>query len=306
MILTRYGLLCSAVDISCAKGYDILNLQIAENGKEIRKAFIEKFTLTKEEFARSRKEYIDTLASKGTCVNYEELYLWELMDHRSISFSSALGFLRSLGGEVFFMSENESNPNCVGIGSESDEYKGAVAKMDASELADLIEYEWNEGWRLSMFDRYLENTVLPEDIYVFDGAMEHLLVFTHENDHWELEIEEPMKAAASRFCMMNGFPLPDGVPYERIRAMLEAELSPNSSLEIELSYSCSMFFRQFTVSKWMDTEKAGYEYRFDFAPDTGYSSWEEAENAKVINGMSLNEISRMKSVRFEIISVDGN
>jgi hypothetical protein len=115
-----------------------------------------------------------------------------------------------------------------------------------------------------------------------------------------------MKAAASRFCMMSGFPLPYAVPYERIRAMLASELSPNSSLEIEMSYSCSMFFRQFTVSKWTDTEKAGYEYWFDFAPDTGYSSWEEAENAKVMNGISLNEISRMKSVRFEIISVDGN
>ena len=116
---------------------------------------------------------------------------------------------------------------------------------------------------------YLAHTVLPADLYVFDESMEHMLVFTHETDYWELEDEQPMKCAESRFCMMCGFELPEAVTYETIQTMLASD----ASLEIELSYSCSMYFRQFIVSKRTKEDHTGYEYWFDFAPNTRYATW---------------------------------
>lgn len=281
-------------------------ITLVENGKEIRQAFIEKFTMTWDEFKVRQKEWIDALAAKNHTVTYEERYLWELMDHRAISFAKSLEFLRTMQGDVYVMSENEGKPDCHGIEIDGVEYKGGVAKMDAAELADIIEFEWNEGWRLSVLDMYLAHTVLPEDIYVFDTSMEHLLVFTNENDHWELEDTQPMKCAASRFCMMCGFELPEAVTYEKIRLTLTSELALDSSLEIEISYSCPMYFRQFIISKRMNENSTGYVYRLDSdTPDMVYSTWEEAENAKVFNNLSLIEVSELPGVRFDIIKVNG-
>ena len=126
-------------------------------------------------------------------------------DYPTVSFARAIDLLRSMGGDVYFMSENESYPEYASITVDGVEHKGCVAKSNAAALADLIEFEWYEEWRLAARNMYLANTVLPEDLYVFDGAMEHMLVFTHENDHWDLEIEQPMVAAASRYCMAYGF-----------------------------------------------------------------------------------------------------
>ena len=178
--------------------------------------------------------------------------------------------------------------------------------MNAKELADLIEYEWYEPVRLDALGMYLAHPVLPADLYVFDASMEHLLVFTHETDYWELEDEQPMKCAESRFCMMCGFELPEAVTYEKIRSMLMSELAPDSSLEMEISYSCSEYFRQFIISNWTKEDNTGYEYWFDFDSNTNYPTWEEAENAKVFNDKSLKEISEQNGVRFDIIKVDGN
>ena len=283
-----------------------MNISIMENGTKIRQAFMEKFTMTWDEFQISHKEWIEALAAKNYTVTYEERLLWELMDHRTISFAKSLEFLRSLPGDVYVMSEGESTPGHHEFDIDGVEHRGVVAKMDAKELADLIEYEWYEPYRLDALGMYLAHTVLPADIYVFDASMEHLLVFTHETDYWELEDEQPMKCAASRFCMMCGFELPEAATYEKIRSMLASELAPDSSLEIEISYSCSMYFRQFVVSKWTKEDNTGYEYWFDFDPHTDYATWEEAENAKVFNNLSLKEISELKGVRFDIIAIDGN
>lgn len=283
-----------------------MNISITENGAELRQAFIAKFTMTWEEFQVSHKDWIEALAAKNYTVTYEERLLWELMDHRAISFADSLAFLRSLPGDVYVMSENESNPGNHVFDIDGASYRGIVAQMNAQELADLIEYEWYEPYRLYAEGRYLACVVLPADLYVFDASMEHLLVFTHETDYWELEDEQPMKCAASRFCMMCGFELPEAVTYERIRAMLDAELAPRSSLEMEMSYSCSMYFRRFTISKRAKEDNTIYEYWFDFAPHTVYATREEAENAKVFNDISLKEVSELKGVRFDIIAIDGN
>ena len=282
------------------------NIALVDNANEISQAFIEKFTMTWDEFKITHREWIDALAAKNYTVTYEERLLWELMDHRAISFAKALDFLRTMQGDVYVMSERESHPGRNEFEIDGVEYKGCVAKAKAAELADLIEYEWYEPYRLDALGMYLTHLVLPADLYVFDESMEHLLVFTHETDYWELEDEQPMKCAASRFCMMCGFELPEAVTYEKIRSMLTSELAPDSSLEIEMSYSCSMYFRQFIVSKWTKEDNTGYEYWFDFDANTNYSTWEEAENAKVFNDKSLKEISELNGVRFDIIKVDGN
>ena len=283
-----------------------MNITLIENANEIRRAFTEKFTMTWDEFKVSHKEWFDALAAKNYTVTYEELCLWDLMDHRAISFAKTLEFLRSMQGDVYVMSERESHPGHNEFEIDGVEYKNCVAKLNAKELADLIEYEWYEPVRLDALGMYLTHTVLPADLYVFDEAMERLLVFTHETDYWELEDEQPMKCAESRFCMMYGFELPEAVTYDKIRSMLMSELAPDSSLEIEISYSCSMYFRQFIISKWTKEDNTGYAYWFDFDPNTDYGTWEEAENAKVFNGMSLKEISELNGVRFDIIQIDGN
>lgn len=184
-----------------------MEISIVGNGKEIRRAFIQKFTMPWEQFQEANKAWIQRCAAKNYPIIYEERYLWELMDYPEISFDQALALLRTLPGEVYAMTENESTPCCNWIKWSGIEYKGGVAKMDARALADRLAYEWYEDWRLSTLDMYLADVVFPYDLYVFDDAMEHLLVFTHENDFWELELEEPMKAAASRFCKVYGFEL---------------------------------------------------------------------------------------------------
>lgn len=282
------------------------NITLVENANEIRQAFIEKFTMTWDEFQITNKEWIDNVSANNHTVTYGELYLWLQMDHRAISFTKALEFLRTMKVDVYVMSESECHPGNNEFEIDGVEYKNCVAKMNAKELADLIEYEWYEPYRLDALGMYLTHLVLPADLYVFDESMEHLLVFTHETDYWELEDEQPMKCAASRFCMMCGFDLPEAVTYEKIRSMLTSELAPDSSLEIEMSYSCSMAFRQFIVSKWTKEDNTGYGYRFDFDSNTDYATWEEAEKAKVFNDKSLKEISELNGVRFDIIKIDGN
>lgn len=186
-----------------------MNISIMENGIEIRQTFIQKFTMPWDIFQEVHKEWIEAAAAKNYTVTYKDRYLWELMDHQVISLTQALELLRAMPGDVYFMSENEDKPCCHGIIVNGDEHKGGVVKMNAMALADRIEYEWYEEWRLSALNMYLADRILPADLYVFDSSMEHLLVFTHENDYWELELEQPMKAAASRFCMMYGFELPE-------------------------------------------------------------------------------------------------
>ncbi len=283
-----------------------MNISIMKNGTKIRQEFIEKFTTTWEEFQIRNKEWIDNAAAHNYTITYESRYLWELIDHRAISFAKSLEFLRSIQGDVYVMSESESHPSYKTFIIDGVAYEEIVAKANAKELADLIEYEWYEPYRLEALGMYFANPVLPQDIYVFDESMDRLLVFTHENDYWELEREQPMKAAASRFCMMYGFELPKAVTYEKIKTILEAELASDSSFEIEFSYSCYHFFRQFVVSKRAKENKKEYEYRFDFDPDTAYATWEEAENSKVFNDLSLKDISKLNDVRFDIITIDGS
>lgn len=283
-----------------------MTLTIHPDSAALRQAFIRKFTMPWEEFQVTHKDWIDGLAAKNHTVTYGELYLWDLMDHRAISFATALDFLRSMSGDVCITSERESNGGHHAFEIDGAEYTEVVIRGSAAELADLIEYEWYEPYRLDALGMYLTHTVLPADLYVFDESMERLLVFTHETDFWELEDEQPMKCAASRFCMMYGFDLPPAADYGAIRSLLLSEPAPDSSLSVELSLSCSKFFRRFTVTKQAKEDGAGYGYFFDFDEGTVYASLEEAEEAAVFGGLSLTEIAGMEDARFDLIAVDGS
>lgn len=281
-------------------------ITIIQDAAEVRQAFTNKFTLSWDEFCLSNREWIENAAKSGYTVDYEGLYLWELMNERAISFADALSFLRSLNGDVYLMSESEKKPNAHGFTLDGVEYKGIVARADARALADLIEYEWNEGWRLMDTGYYLADTVLPEDLYVFDEAMEHLLVFTHESDFWELELTDPMRCAASRYCMMHGFDLPMPTEFESIRSILRAELAYGSSLEVEMSFSIPGFYRRFIITKGWNDDRTDCCYWFDFDAETDYPSLDDAEHARVFVDMSLLDISRVEGCRFDVIGINGN
>ena len=281
-----------------------VTLTIHPDSAALRQAFIRKFTMPWEEFQVTHKDWIDGLAAKNHTVTYGELYLWDLMDHRAVSFSVALDFLRSMSGEVYVTSERESNGGHHEFEIDGMEYREVVVRANAAELADLIEYEWYEPYRLDALGMYLTHTVLPADLYVFDESMERLLVFTHETDFWELEDEQPMKCAASRFCMMYGFDLPPAADYGDIRSSLLSEPAADAPFAVELSLSCSKFFRRFTVTKRAKEDGAGYGYGFDFDTQTEYATWEEAEKATVFGGLSLKEAAEMKDVRFDLIGTD--
>ena len=49
---------------------------------------------------------------------------------------------------------------------------------------------------------YDPDAMLPEDLYVFDLSMEWCVVFTHETTDWESELDNPMKATESRYCII--------------------------------------------------------------------------------------------------------
>ena len=178
-----------------------------ENGTEIQKAFIEKFTLTYEQFKIKYKDdpMIEKYLKKES--DYDRYFLW---DKRNCGFSetvfgAALEFLRKMPGDVLIMPDpGKSNGSYLTINGK--ERKNCVASVNASELADLIEYEWRQLWKAWSQDIPDFNSVLPDDLYVFDEKMEHVLIFTHEYDFWELEsTEEFLNCVEARWCFSYGF-----------------------------------------------------------------------------------------------------
>ena len=278
-------------------------IRMVENAAEIRRRFTETFTLSEAAFREARREWLATVEKDGA-LDFNKLHLWDKMpDYRALSFEQALELLRTMEGEVLVMSEPPEHSYCHGITMEGREYKGGVACVGAAALAERLEYEWYEGWRAAAAGSYLENALFPDDVYVFDGSMEHLLVFTHENDFWELEDEQPLLAAASRFCMMAGFPPPKDVTYEQIRTLLSASPDEGAVCELEMYYSGARDFRPFTVH-WKKLPN-GMRYWLNFAPDAHYDSLEALEDDGIFNGRSLSQIAAEEAVRFGIRSLNG-
>lgn len=179
-----------------------MEIRLLDQAQDIRASFVQKFVMDWQEFQTARKDFIQRCRINQS--NFDQMLMWDRMPPNSprASFREALALLRTLPGEVQFLSEGPSYPYSCELKLQGQKYPHFVAAADAQELADLIEFEWIEDARLFKEMRFLENQVLPEDLYVCTPEMDRLIVFTHETDDWD---EDPVKACESRVCFAFGF-----------------------------------------------------------------------------------------------------
>ena len=179
-----------------------MDFKLLENTKDLSEAFIARFVLSWEEFQVEMKDFIAEMEKKSHPVDfafYEQSLFWDRMGPKFpyVSMEEALVFLRGHSGPVFFMGER----------GEEGFWRGKrvvdfIAEADAYDLATKIDQEWYDSYRLAMQDMYDPDAILPSDLYVFDASMEWCVVFTHETTDWESELDDPMKAAESRVCII--------------------------------------------------------------------------------------------------------
>ena len=179
-----------------------MNLKLLDNTKDISKAFIDRFVMSWEEFQVKQKAWIAEMAKPQYPINidwYEQSYMWDRMnpDFPCVSMEEALAFLREHSGPVFFMTEK--GEDIYYQGKKSVDF---IAEADAHTLAARIKQEWYDSYRLAEQNMYDADAFLPDDLYVFDSSMMWCVVFTHETTDWESELDNPMKAAESRYCII--------------------------------------------------------------------------------------------------------
>lgn len=179
-----------------------MTIKLLDNNIDIRKAFINRFVMSWEEFRIKHKNWIAKMAKTNHPINlewYEQSYMWDRMNPKfpRVSMEAALVFLREHQGPVLFMSEIGEDTYYQG-----EELVNFVAEADAHALATQIEKEWYDSYKLAEHNMYDSDGFLPEDLYVFDLSMKWCVVFTHEIADWESKIDNPMKAAESRFCII--------------------------------------------------------------------------------------------------------
>ena len=144
-----------------------MKITLLENNEEIRRKFVDRFVMSWDEFQASEHHLgIDC---------FEKSYLWDrfYLGVSIVSFSSALATLREHTASVLIMSEdNIHHPGELFYSNRK--YINFVARVNANELANLIEKEWDYGFSDA-------NDVLPLDLYVFDESMKWFIAFTHES-----------------------------------------------------------------------------------------------------------------------------
>ncbi|MBE6617877.1 MAG: hypothetical protein E7627_08080 [Ruminococcaceae bacterium] len=180
-----------------------MKIDLISNASETRQKFTRKFCLTFDEYIKAYPDIIETYAKMGKVFGEEifrKKFMWDKMStyFSAISQTSAIEFLKGIDRDVLFMSEGEDfNGSChLKLGGQL--HKGFLARGNAKELAELIEYEWRESWKQAIQDQYFDCS-LPEDLYVFDESMKCVLVFTHEGDG--ATMEEQMN---HRYCKAYG------------------------------------------------------------------------------------------------------
>ncbi len=176
-----------------------MHIKLLNNAKEIRKAFINRFVMTWEEYQIQRKDWIAKMAKTNSPITenwYKNSFLWDKLNARfsTVSFKDALSFLKEHSGPVYFITEKGHPAYC--------QLTDFIGESDAQILAIQIEQEWYDGYRIEGRNKYNHNTFLAEDIYVFDTSMDWCVVFTHEFTDWESQNDNPMKSAESRICII--------------------------------------------------------------------------------------------------------
>lgn len=179
-----------------------MDIRILDNHTEIVEAFTSRFVLSWEEFQIRQSKWIAEMAKTDYPIDkkwYQQAYRWDRMDPKypSKSMREALDYLLEHNGPVLFISEKGEKTYFQGK-----KLVDFVAEADAHELAARIEQEWFDSYRLGAQNMYDPDAFLPEGLYVFDVTMKWCAVFTHETTDWESEIDDPMKAAQSRVCII--------------------------------------------------------------------------------------------------------
>ena len=178
-----------------------MKFKLLDNIEDIRDAFLNRFVMSWDEFQIKQKDWIAEMSKKNYPINiewYKQSYMWDRMnpDFPRVSMKEALEFLREHRDSVFFMSEKSED---IYRGEKSIDF---IAEADAQMLAAQIEHEWYNSYKLAEQNMYDADATLPDDLYVFDSSMKWCAVFTHETADWESEIDNPLKAAESRYCII--------------------------------------------------------------------------------------------------------
>ena len=165
----------------------------------MRRDFVDAFVMDKADFAVAHHDWVRRMDEHPVGFDgwYEAAFLWEKMspDIPDVDFEQALALLRGRAGNVLFLSESEMSGHGGGLVLHGRKVYDFVAIADPKELADCLEYEWNNEGSL-----YFEGKLtLPSDVYVFDTTLEWVLVFTHE--FWESDTGGDMQA---RICKAFG------------------------------------------------------------------------------------------------------
>ena len=184
-----------------------MEILLLNNTDEIRKSFIEHFVCSWDEFQVGHKRFIDECAKNKYIIDinwYNKAYLWDKLnfDVSVSSFASALDALKRHNDRVLIMSEDENHPYPGELFINNKKITNFVARVNAEELTKLIEDEWYKVYRLAEQNMYNPKPILPEDLYVFDESMDWLIVFTHETMDWESEVDDPIKSAQTRYCIV--------------------------------------------------------------------------------------------------------
>ena len=170
-----------------------MDYEYSENDVELHKSFCYQFVLTFDEF---KAKFEDSEWIKNSPVSIDEVYesnpLWDKLRHEGeiTSFEDALSLLKRKNQRVMLVCERD---NCIG-----DSGKIAII-ADSAELAEDISFEWYTSYELYEQNCYMENAVLPEDIYVFDETYSWYIIFTHEYP-WDEDNEYYEK----RLCITYG------------------------------------------------------------------------------------------------------
>lgn len=174
-------------------------IKLLDNAKDIRTAFTNRFVMPWDEFQIRHKDWIAKMAKTNSPITvdwYEKAFMWERMhsDFSYVSMKEAVAFLKEHSGAVFFITE-KGNPACCQL-------VDVTAEADVYTLATRIEQEWYDDYRLEAQNMYNPNALFPSEVYVFDASMKWCVIFTHETTDWESELDDPMKAAESRVCII--------------------------------------------------------------------------------------------------------
>ena len=130
---------------------------------------------------------------------YDRSFLWDKMspEYPWVSMKEALDFLRERSGKLRFMTETGNK-----LFRNEEKSVDSVAEADARALADRIERDWFESYRLAEQFMFIPNQI-ADDVYVFDPSLKWCAVFTHETSDREAERnEDARKTAESRLCIL--------------------------------------------------------------------------------------------------------